>query len=146
MLELVPIFQSEASAFVAQHHRHHKPPVGSIFQIAASDGNKIVGVVIVGRPVGRKLQDGFTAEVTRLCTTGEKNVCSKLYSAAWRAARSMGYRRLITYILDTELGTSLKAAGWKEIGRAGGLSWNVPSRPRVDKSPRQMKIRFEIAA
>ncbi len=144
MIELVPIFQDEAKAFVAQHHRHHKPPVGSIFQIAASIDGVIVGVVIVGRPVGRRLQDGFTAEVTRLCTTGEKNVCSKLYSAAWRAARAIGYRRLITYILDTESGTSLKASGWREIGRAGGLSWNVPSRPRVDKSPSQMKIRYEM--
>lgn len=145
MIELVPIFQDEAKAFIEQHHRHHKAPVGSIFQIAAAVNGVIVGVVIVGRPVGRRLQDGYTAEVTRLCTDGTKNVCSKLYAAAWRAARAMGYRRLITYILDTESGTSLRASGWKEIGRAGGLSWNVPSRPRVDKAPRQMKIRYEMS-
>ena len=144
MIELVPIFRDEAFAFVKQHHRHHAPPVGSIFQIAAAEDGRVVGVVIVGRPVGRKLQDGFTAEVTRLCSDGTKNVCSKLYAAAWRAARAIGYRRLITYILDTERGTSLKASGWREVGRAGGLSWNVPSRPRVDKSPRQMKIRYEV--
>lgn len=143
MIELTPIFQREAKAFVKQHHRHHQPPIGSIFQISASVDGKIVGVVMVGRPVARHLQDGFTAEVTRLCTDGTKNVCSKLYAAAWRAARAMGYKRLITYILETELGTSLKAAGWKEIGKAGGLSWNVPSRPRIDKCPKQMKIRYE---
>jgi len=143
MIKLIPIFQDEAKAFVQQHHRHHKAPIGSIFQIGASVDNKVVGVVIVGRPVARKLQDGYTAEVTRLCTDGTKNVCSKLYAAAWRAAKAMGYRRLITYILESERGTSLRAAGWKEIGRAGGLSWNVPSRPRVDKCPTQMKILFE---
>ncbi len=145
-LQIVPIFQDEAKAFVEQHHRHHKPPVGSIFQIGCALDGQIVGVAIVGRPVGRKLQDGFTAEVTRLCTTGERNACSKLYAAAWKAARSLGYKRLITYILESEQGTSLRAAGWREIGRAGGLSWNVPSRPRVDKCPAQMKIRFDKVA
>lgn len=145
-IEVVPIFQDEARAFVKSHHRHHPPPVGSIFQLAASCDGKIIGVAIVGRPVARKLQDGFTAEVTRLCTDGTPNACSMLYAAAWRAARAMGYKKLITYILDTEPGTSLRAAGWKEIGRAGGKSWNVPSRPRVDKSPQQMKIRFERSA
>ena len=129
--------------FVRKFHRHHAPPVGSIFQIACAEGGKIVGVCMVGRPLARRLQNGTTAEVTRLCTDGTKNVCSKLYSAAWRIARSMGYRRLITYILESEQGTSLRASGWRETGRAGGLSWNVPSRPREDKSPAQMKLRFE---
>lgn len=143
-LELCPIFQDEAVAFVAQHHRHHKPPVGSLFQIACAWEHRIVGVVIVGRPVARGLQDGYTAEVIRLCTDGTPHVCSKLYSAAWRAARAMGYRKLITYILDTEPGTSLKAAGWREIAKAGGGTWNRDGRPRVDKHPLQQKIRFEI--
>jgi hypothetical protein len=142
-LTIVPIFQDEAFAFISQHHRHHRKPVGSIFQIALSNGEKIVGVAVVGRPVARKLQDGFTAEVTRLCTDGTSNACSMLYGSCWRIAREMGYRRLITYILNTEPGTSLKAAGWKLIGERGGLSWNVPSRPRVDKSPRQMKLLYE---
>jgi hypothetical protein len=142
-LTIVPIFQDEAFAFISQHHRHHRKPVGSIFQIALSNGEKIVGVAVVGRPVARKLQDGFTAEVTRLCTDGTPNACSMLYGCCWRIAREMGYRRLITYILNTEPGTSLKAAGWKLIGERGGLSWNVPSRPRVDKSPRQMKLLYE---
>lgn len=142
-LSIIPIFQAEAFAFIKAHHRHHRPPVGSIFQIAASDGEKIVGVAVVGRPVARKLQDGYTAEVSRLCSDGSKNVCSMLYAASWRIAREMGYRRLITYILDTEPGTTLKAAGWRLIGERGGLSWNVPSRPRVDKCPAQKKILFE---
>lgn len=143
-LEIVPIFQNEAFAFIEQHHRHHKKPVGSLFQIACSDGEKIVGVAVVGRPVARHLQDGFACEVTRLCTDGTKNTPSMLYAACWRAARAMGYRKLITYILDTEPGTTLRAAGWKEIGRRGGGSWSSKSRPRVDKHPLQKKLLFEV--
>jgi hypothetical protein len=143
-IEIVPITQKEANAFVALHHRHHKPVVGSIFQIAASSGGKIVGVVIVGRPVSRHEDNGWTLEVNRLCTDGTPNVCSMLYSAAWRVAKNMGYKRLVTYILNTENGTSLKASGWKLLGEAGGGNWNVKSRPRVDTNLTQKKLKFEI--
>lgn len=144
-VQIVPIFQSEAFEFISKFHRHHRKPVGSVFQIGLSDGEKIVGVAVVGRPNGRFSQDGFTLEVTRLCTDGTKNACSMLYSACWRAAKAIGYRKLITYILNTESGTSLKAAGWILIGERGGAKgWNVPSRPIVDKHPLQKKILFEI--
>jgi len=145
MLTIVPIFQDEAFAFIEQFHRHHRKPVGSVFQLAVTDGDKIVGVAIVGRPNGRFQQDGFTLEVTRLCTDGTTNACSKLYSACWRVSKELGYRKLITYILNSEPGTSLKASGWKLIGERGGGSWSVKSRPRVDKHPLQKKLLFEIA-
>lgn len=83
MLELIPMTLREANAFVEQHHRHHKPVVGHKFSIGVSDGEKVVGVAIVGRPVGRFLDDGWTLEVTRLCTDGTHNACSMLYAAAW---------------------------------------------------------------
>lgn len=142
---IVPIFQDEAFCFIQAHHRHHRKPWGSMFQMAASDGEKIVGVAIVGRPVSRRQQDGFTCEVTRLCTDGTKNACSMLYSASWRAAKALGYRRMITYILNTEPGTSLRASGWTLLGECGGGTWNQPSRPRVDKHPLQKKLLFEIS-
>ena len=149
MLELVPISLKEANAFVAQHHRHHRPVTGHKFSVAAAvngalDG-EIVGVAIVGRPVSRYLDDGWTLEVNRLCTDGTRNACSFLYAAAWRAARNMGYKKLITYILDTESGTSLKAAGWKCVGEAGGKRWSGVRRPEVDLYPDQMKLKFEIS-
>jgi hypothetical protein len=144
VFELVPLTQAEAKAFVAQHHRHHRPPVGSLFQIGLSSNGEVCGVVIVGRPVARLLQDGWTAEVLRLCTNGTPNACSKLYAAAWRAAQSLGWKRLITYILDTENGASIKAAGWRCIGKAGGGVWSRTDRPRVDCHPLQGKLRFEI--
>ena len=144
MLELVPITLKEANFFVEQHHRHHKPVTGHKFSIAASDGEKIVGVAIVGRPVSRYLDDGWTLEVNRLCTDGTKNACSFLYSAAWRAAKNMGYKKLITYILQSENGASLKASGWKCVGEAGGKRWTGKRRPEADLYPAQMKLKFEI--
>ena len=146
-LEIVPIDFAEANAFVTQYHRHHKPMPGAKFSIAVSNGEKIVGVAMIGRPVARMLDDGWTLEVNRVATDGTKNACSILYAAAWRAARAMGWKKLITYILDSEPGTSLSAAGWKCIGKAGGGTWDRPnsSRPRVDKHPTQGKIRWEAA-
>ena len=142
-LEIVPMTLREANAYVEQNHRHHGPVAGHKYSIGLSDGEKIVGVAIVGRPVSRHLDDGWTLEVNRLCTDGTKNACSMLYAAAWRAARAMGYKRLITYILESENGASLRAAGWKCVGQAGGLRWTGERRPEVDLYPAQMKIRFE---
>ena len=144
MLELQPITLAEANDFVRQHHRHHGIVVGAKFSIGLNDGEKIVGVAIVGRPVARMLDNGYTAEVTRLCTDGSPHAASKLYAACWRAARAMGYRRLITYILKEELGTSLKAANWSVIGECGGGTWNRKDRPRIDKHPIGTKTLWEI--
>ena len=102
-----------------------------------------MGVVIAGRPVSRHLDDGHTLEVTRLCTTGERNACSMLYSAAARAAKAMGYRKIITYTLDTEDGASIRAAGWTCAGPAGGIRWTGKRRPAADLYPAQMKLRYE---
>jgi hypothetical protein len=143
MLSIVPCTLREARAFVLEHHRHHGPPQGGLFALACSDGAKIVGVAIVGNPVARMLAGDFTAEVTRLCTTGERNACSALYAAAWRAARALGYRKLITYTLAEEGGASLRAAGWRCLGEAGGGSWSRKNRPRVDTHPTQTKLRWE---
>ena len=132
MLTITPINFDEANAFVARHHRHHKPLKFCKFCIAVSDEEKVVGVAIVGRPVARMLNDGWTLEVNRCCTDGTKNACSMLYSAAWKAAKAMGYRKLLTYTLPQEGGASLRAANWKLIGERGGGNWNTPSRPRID--------------
>ena len=146
MLELQPITFAEARAFVKRYHRHHRPPVGHKFSIAANDGEKVVGVAIVGRPVARNADDGYTAEVTRLCTDGAKNACSMLYAACWRAARAMGYRRLITYLLNSESGGSVAAAGWREVHKTSGGSWSRSARPRVDKHPTEAKTLWEVRA
>lgn len=135
MLELSPITLREARAFVAAHHRHHRAPQGGVFAVAVSDGTRVRGVAIVGRPVARRAQDTWTAEVTRVATDGARNACSMLLGASWRAARAMGYRCLLTYTLATEDGASLRAAGWTEMHRVAGGRWSREARPRVDDHP-----------
>lgn len=143
-LQLQPISLQDARLFVLEHHRHHKPPLSGFFAVAVNDGIKIVGVAIIGRPVARALQDGWTAEVTRVCTDDTPHVASKLYGAAGRACRDLGYKRLITYTLTTEPGTSLRAAGWKSIyeTRDRPKGWDTPSRPRTVKAPTEAKRLF----
>lgn len=143
---ICPMTISEAKAFVAQYHRHHQAPPGGLFAIGLELEAAIVGVAIVGRPVARGLSDGYTAEVTRCCTLGVRNGCSMLYGAAWRAARAMGYRKLVTYTLASEGGASLRGAGWTVVAHVSGGSWHRKSRPRVDKPPLQTKLRWERTA
>lgn len=142
-LRHIRISLADANAFVAANHRHHKPVVGHLFSLGAVLGDQLVGVAIVGRPVARMRDDGKTAEVTRLCTDGTSNACSFLYGAAARAAFALGFSRIGTYLLATENGASVKAAGWRLIGQTKGGSWNCPSRPRTDKAPTIKKLLFE---
>jgi hypothetical protein len=115
------------------------------FALAAARGDELVGVAIVGRPVARHLDDGWTLEVLRNCTTGQPNVCSFLYGAAWRATRTLGYRKLITYTLASEPGTSLRAAGWRVVGEVKPQGWDRPNRARDNGDP-QERLRWEVAA
>lgn len=140
-----------AAAFVAKHHRHHTPPAGHKFSLGCEKAGALVGVAIVGRPVARMRDDGETLEVTRLCTDGTKDACSFLYGAAARAALALGYRRIGTYILKSEPGTSLKAAGWKCLGERGGGSWTRDPKPHWkhkvsgrDGHPLEQKMLFEM--
>lgn len=146
-LLIVPCSIQDAKEFVRQYHRHHRPPLSGLFAVAvAAEAEDVCGVAIVGRPTARANQDGWTAEVTRVATNGHHNACSALYAACWRAARALGYRKLITYTLQSESGISLRAAGWAVVGETKGRSWDCPSRPRVDKHPTQDKFRWERTA
>lgn len=142
-LTLVPITFAQACTFVDGLHRHHRRPTGWKFGIGLHDGEKLVGVAMCGRPVSRMLDDGFTIEVNRLCTDGTEHACSMLYGAARRAAKAMGYRRIVTYILHSEPGTSLKAAGWRMVGTTGGGEWTRESRPREAAANAEPKVRWE---
>src|SRR5437660_8566841 len=108
-MEAVPLHLREANVFVAKHHRHNLPTVGGKFAVGASVDGKLVGVAIAGRPVARKLDDGKTLEVLRVCTDGTPNANSFLYGRVRRIAALMGYHHVITYTLQDESGASLKA-------------------------------------
>ncbi|MET8694761.1 XF1762 family protein [Streptomyces bauhiniae] len=131
-LHVVPIRFRDAAGYVAMWHRHHQPPPGMVFAVGIADEHSVLhGVAIVGRPVARHLDNGQTLEVTRTATDGTTNANSMLYGAAWRAARALGYTRLITYTQAGETGASLRAAGWRVIAqRPPNPGWNRPSRPR----------------
>ncbi len=131
-LRIVPVKFRDACAFVEAWHRHNAPPRGMVFCLgAADDTDKLVAVAIAGRPVARRLDDGLTLEVTRTATDGTHNANSLLYGAAWRAAKALGYHRLVTYTQADEPGTSLRAAGWRVLGeRTARRGWDAPSRPR----------------
>lgn len=121
MITAVPLSLKEANEFVDELHRHHDPVYRDKYRVGAMQDGKLVGVVQVGRPVSRVLDDGKTVEVTRLCSDGTKNVCSFLYSRAARIAKELGYSKIITYILETESGDSLAASGWTlEEAKCGG--------------------------
>jgi len=142
-IELCPITRDAADAYIRAHHRHHGVPVGALWRQAAHNAQGVVvGVAITGRPVARALDDGLTAEVTRLCTDGTPNACSMLYAAARRVAQNKGYRRGITYILASEEGASLRASGWSKLWEVRGRSWDCPSRPRRDKHPTENKVAY----
>ena len=131
-MKAVPLDLNKCNAFVSELHRHHAPVHRDKWRVGCvDDDGKLHGVIQVARPVSRYLDDGKTVEVVRCCSDGTRNVCSFLYSRAARIAKEMGYEKIITYILDSESGTSLKASGWKvEQKSAGGGTWSSPSRPR----------------
>jgi DNA modification methylase len=145
-LTIVPVTFRQARAFITAHHRHHPPPTGMKFALGVAANGELVGVAIVGRPIARHLDDGYTAEVTRTCTRGVRNANSMLYAAAWRAARAMGYRRLITYTQHEESGASLRAAGYlPEASVSASPGWNRPSRPRSSNSAEYVRrTRWEV--
>lgn len=150
-LEPVPMDLDEARQFVVNFHRHNGLPSGQAkFAVGASDGDQLVGVAIVSKPVARALNDGATLEVTRLCVldSAPKGTCSFLYMRCWAAAKALGWRKLITYTLQSESGASLRGAGWKvvaELKARASTNWN--NRPGREWQPvvGQAKFRWEIA-
>jgi hypothetical protein len=147
-LTIVPCDLARANAFVHRFHRHHQPMPTHKFSLAVHDESGLVrGVAIVMRPAARLLDNGYTAEVARLATDGCPNACSALYGAAWRAARAMGYRRMTTYILDSEAGTSLRASGWRCTRITDGDTWFRPNQGRYrddTRYPTSAKQRWEV--
>lgn len=150
MLILTPVTLKRAKEFIAEHHRHHKPPVGHKFSVGvANENGELVGVACAGRPVSRVIDDGLTVEVNRTCTNGARNANSMLYGAIWRAAKALGYAQAITYTQDGESGASLRAAGWvvdKRLVARGSWAESSEARPRTSDTGGVARIRWCILA
>lgn len=145
-LTIVPCSVTDAKVIVKRLHRHHKPPCSGLFALGVVDeSGTLRGVAIVGRPVARMSDNGWTCEVTRVATDGCPNACSALYGAAWKAARALGWRRMITYTLPSEGGASLRGAGWRDMGEAGGGDgWMRHTRPSKEAINQDIKHRWEV--
>lgn len=142
-LELVPIDLATANDFVRRLHRHSKPTVSHKVSVGVQLDGVLRGVAIAGRPVSRVLDDGWTIEVYRVCTDGTRNACTKLYAAACLSAKGQGYRKAITYTLECEPGTSVRAAGFQAVAEVKDRQWDCPSRPREERDLIGGKVRWE---
>ncbi|MEY9839407.1 XF1762 family protein [Streptacidiphilus sp. EB103A] len=134
-LTVIPLTFAQACIVVDRLHRHHRRPQGHRYSLGVVDADGILrGAAIIGRPVARALDDGWTVEVTRVATDGTPNANSALLGGCWRVAAACGFRRAITYTQSGESGASLRGAGWRNVAelrpRAG---WSTPSRPRLDR-------------
>lgn len=141
-MRIAPITFREASDYINMFHRHHGSTIGCKFCVSVvDDDNQIHGVAVCGRPVSRHYDDGLTLEINRVCTDGARNACSMLYGACVRIARDMGYKKVITYTLQSEDGASLKASNFICEGEAGGTHW-TGCRNRGQDIPAEMKKRW----
>ena len=129
----VPLSLREAQQYIDENHRHHRASARDKFRIGIADrSGKLIGVAQCGKPINRNLDDGRTLEVLRLCTDGTKDACSFLYAKCARIAKEMGYQKIITYILESEPGISLKASGWiLENNSCGGGTWENSTRAKM---------------
>lgn len=142
---IVPLELKELNALVSKWHRHHQPVQGHRFSLGLLDNGEYVGGCSVGRPTARLGgSPKQVLEVTRLVTNGKKNACSMLYSASARVGKEMGYSKIQTYILDSELGVSLKASGWIcEDNNCGGGQWkHTDGKERRTDQPTCKKQRW----
>lgn len=130
-LEVVPITRDQAADFIAAHHsRHPRRPAGWRFGAGLERGGALVGVAWAGNPTGPRQDDGRTLELQRVAVRISRNAATKLAGAIARAARALGYRRLISYTELDEAGGSLLAAGFADAGLTNGGGRDATRRRR----------------
>jgi hypothetical protein len=144
-LVAVPCSVTKARHVVDAWHRHHGSSTPALYAAAVATEDGIVrGVALIGRPVARLLDDGWTLEVTRVATDGTPNACSALYGIARRLGAALGYARLVTYTREDEPGSSPRAAGLTDDGPIRARSWDMPGRRRTDKTEIVRRRRWSL--
>jgi len=148
-MKIIPLTLRQANEFVTQYHKHNKKAQGCKFCIGVQINNELQAVAIVGRPLSRQLDNGLTAEILRLCTkqNGIKNLCSFLYSKCWKIWKLMGGMRIITYTLEEESASSLKASGFIKTSETKpfpkGKGWTTRKNRVWQQIQSQKRIRWE---
>jgi hypothetical protein len=149
-MKIVPCKPKQANEFIAKYHRHNKPVDHRAFRYSiglATDEGELIGVGIAGLPIARKNDDGRTIEILRVCVReGYKNANSMLYGRLKVIGRLMGYSHFITYTLQNESASSLKAVGAQVEAILNRPSkWSRPARPRIEQAVSyQAKIRWSL--
>lgn len=143
-LRVAPITVKDATRAVRRWHSHHDAPRGGLFAVSVVDGDDLACVAIVGRPVAQRLGNTTRgiAEVTRVASSGTEHAASMCLAAATRMALAGGYRRVVSYTLLGEAGTSYRAAGWRVTGLVeASQRWHT--RPGRTTMQGGAKVRWE---
>ena len=146
-LSCIPLTLKDANKFVKEFHRHNKDCRGHRFSIGAVYNDELVGVAIVGRPIARKLDQKLIAEVLRNCVKPDapKGTCSFLYSKAIQVWQVLGGKKVITYTLETEKGSSLKAVNFKDVSKTPVFKYGWTNRKNriLPETQKVRKVRWE---
>jgi hypothetical protein len=147
---IIPVRMSVANYFILKHHRHNKPVDHRAHRFSIgllSEEGELVGVAVAGQPIARKNDDGFTLEILRVCVLdGHPNANSMLYGRVKRIGLLMGYRRIITYTLESESGASLRAVN-ATGEKIRVYPWSRPARNRSEQAVSALpKLRWELSS
>jgi hypothetical protein len=140
--------RSTAIQFNSDVHRRRPRIQGGMWCVSVRRADDVVGIAIVGWPSQEQtsmemdhLRVLRVAAMDILGPSGHANcICSRLYSACWKAGRAMGVTSMDTFTDLDEPGTSLRAAGWIEDGTTTGGEYDRPSRrrkPQVNAGPKR---------
>lgn len=140
-LRLAPCTVKRAMRLVKEWHRHLPDIQGGLFAVCVANDNELVGVGMAGNPA-RVWQHEAKLVISRCATNGHENACSMVYGALCRAAKALGYEEAWTYTLPHEPGTSLRAAGFMDMGLSDGGEHSRPSRYRKPAAHPEKKRRW----
>ena len=144
-LKCIPLTLKEANAFVIEHHRHSKQCRGHRFSLGAVYKDELVGAAIIGRAINRYLDNRFTAEILRnsVLEKAPKGTFIFLYSRAMKVWQSQGGKKILTYTLETEPGSSLKAVNFNAAAKTGFFKGGWQNRSNRREYTPIRKIRWE---
>ena len=87
-MNMIPLTVAAAMEFLKENERHYKSDANPLFAIGIAENGAICGAVVVGERSGE-------AELCHIYSVGEFMGYTILYGSAWRAAKAMGYKKMI---------------------------------------------------